>query len=1797
MSQTAVPPSSPRPPSPPLPIRRALRRVDARLRAAAVARGVGATTLVAAVGSSLGMAVDFAWTLPAPIRWTIWGSWAAAVALALAASVLRPLFRKARWIDLAAVAERVDPRLGERLTGSIALLDAGNHPNGSPALIAALAEDAAGHVGEFDPSLVKPAGRPLGRLALGLVAVAMVAAPSVARPDPFRTLALRFFAPWVDLDRIGWFALSVVPGDKVAAIGSDVRFEATVAPRFASTTALPDAATLEWTDEKGTEHRARMVARPADSSSARTFEATLPGLAGSIEYRVSTTAARSRAYKVTALEPPKPCDFTAEVRPPAYTKLPPSKAKDPSRIEAVEGSRVVLTFYSCVPFRKYELTWPSLPPTGPRKVEGRSEADWKHAKIALEAQAGGPFVLTLLQDYRHGIDGHPEARQLVVRPDAPPTLAIKGPPRTSEARPDDVLQLGVAARDDFAVASAELHYEIRKASSGAETRAGHVALKLEGLGTALARGVGSLPLRDLGLEPGDSLAYRVRVVDNRPAPKGPNEAWSEGGGIAITSKAEPMIAKDDRLRRESFQARLDAIRVANAANRRETEQLRYAADAAQRNGAAWDAGRDADLAAREVEARGVGDKLQLLARDLRGDPTFDPLARPTRQAAEVEGETGRAQLDRARQAPDSARRLVELRQADARLGALGGRLDEIRRRFDALAKLDLDRQKLRDLAAREDALAAQAALGDADRAKLAAEQEELRKALDDLLAQSPGLRAGLLAAQSGEAAKLAKEARALAEKQRAESRKTTEAPRASTPLLEIARAQKELEDDARRLALEVDDPLAENGRARLDTDAVKRAVDPIERGDLPDAVRRLEEAEDGLRRLNRDVEDVPLDAKALARRLARRQELLANDVAATLGDARRKDSLPADERAGLAERSKPLADRQGEIARLAAGLVPPEAQKAVARAAAQAAERAAGNLRDVKPGDSEALQNNARRALNQLADALADPGRLREEARRKLDEARKKEDEVLRDLERQIAETRPKPDKPDADARAATDLAEKIAPLAQKQEEAAAALAGLELEPRAIPQRDRAAARAARLARLIQAVKDQAPPRRPEPRPSPPARWHVLGPFPAIRAQIPFDLARPVDLGAVVKGPEGKIYAWKPAPAEGEDGKVDLGRIFNKNDNQSAFAVAEVVSPARRKARLSIGSDDALTLWLDGKQVFDFAGSRGFVAGQDKVEVELLEGVNRLVLRCGNGNGDWQFAVNTSPSPPEGFDADKAGRLREALASARGDAQAALARLEQKARGKMPADDLAAALADEQRLAAEDLALERSKPPEDDPTPRERAALDRQRIATALRNLPVAAEAPSLQLEAVRLAEAAARPDADPKLARLAAQAAEALARRLADALPPRELAAALAGAERALEAPEVQADPAQLADRQKAIAAELTHAPPAIAHLPSPSFDRAERAARDAAELAERARRPDPSKPAPTPAALTEALTQAAEALEKMATDPDPARPGDPARVAGVGTPPPVDRASPKDEEANVPSDPGLGLGPEQAARAADLARRQRQVRERLQAAMGERLGPQQDLRRESQRLGRDLAELRDRAKEMNAKSQWQATAAAELAGEQAPRAMEKGAEQLAQGRLDQARDAQRQAADLVERAARDAEDFAAGLRAEAAVAGDPGEAAADANASKNGLADARESLRGLSRRLSQAPPGPNGGAAAKAAAPEMRQAADSLRAAARAADKGPAAPPAGEPDPDNPNVTAEAAGVAEADLSALQDLVRKKAGRRWGELPGHLRTEILQLSKGRYRDDYARLIQLYFREIAVDAAKPEKP
>ncbi len=92
-------------------------------------------------------------------------------------------------------------------------------------------------------------------------------------------------------------------------------------------------------------------------------------------------------------------------------------------------------------------------------------------------------------------------------------------------------------------------------------------------------------------------------------------------------------------------------------------------------------------------------------------------------------------------------------------------------------------------------------------------------------------------------------------------------------------------------------------------------------------------------------------------------------------------------------------------------------------------------------------------------------------------------------------------------------------------------------------------------------------------------------------------------------------------------GQIDLGRIYGHDDDRAAYGYAEIQSPADRTAQMAVGSDDTLTVWLNGKEIYRFADRRGFEAEHSKFEVKLREGTNHLLVKCGNRGGPWQFAV------------------------------------------------------------------------------------------------------------------------------------------------------------------------------------------------------------------------------------------------------------------------------------------------------------------------------------------------------------------------------------------------------------------------------------------------------------------------------------------------------------------------------------------------------------------------------------------
>ena len=160
-----------------------------------------------------------------------------------------------------------------------------------------------------------------------------------------------------------------------------------------------------------------------------------------------------------------------------------------------------------------------------------------------------------------------------------------------------------------------------------------------------------------------------------------------------------------------------------------------------------------------------------------------------------------------------------------------------------------------------------------------------------------------------------------------------------------------------------------------------------------------------------------------------------------------------------------------------------------------------------------------------------------------------------------------------------------------------------------------------------------------------------------------------------------------------------------------------------------------------------------------------------------------------------------------------------------------------------------------------------------------------------------------------------------------------------------------------------------------------------------------------------------------------------------------------------------------------------------------------------------------------------------------------------------------------------------------------------EPGESAKPGEGAPHaGLASARDAQRQASRDLAQARESQTGGEkSAQSASAAMHQAASGLRAAAcpvEARRRRPRARRASPRRPPSATRRSRKPAATTAHLADLKEQIKARTGRNWGELPGHLRSEILQMSNGKYRDDYARLIGLYFREIAAgkdeSGAKP---
>lgn len=94
------------------------------------------------------------------------------------------------------------------------------------------------------------------------------------------------------------------------------------------------------------------------------------------------------------------------------------------------------------------------------------------------------------------------------------------------------------------------------------------------------------------------------------------------------------------------------------------------------------------------------------------------------------------------------------------------------------------------------------------------------------------------------------------------------------------------------------------------------------------------------------------------------------------------------------------------------------------------------------------------------------------------------------------------------------------------------------------------------------------------------------------------------------------------------DGRVVLDKVYRNTDHAAVYAVAWVNCPHEiADAKLLVGSDDYLTVWVNGEMVFSYNVRRRVGApDQDLIErITLKKGYNRIVVKCVDVIRGWNF--------------------------------------------------------------------------------------------------------------------------------------------------------------------------------------------------------------------------------------------------------------------------------------------------------------------------------------------------------------------------------------------------------------------------------------------------------------------------------------------------------------------------------------------------------------------------------------------
>ena len=133
-------------------------------------------------------------------------------------------------------------------------------------------------------------------------------------------------------------------------------------------------------------------------------------------------------------------------------------------------------------------------------------------------------------------------------------------------------------------------------------------------------------------------------------------------------------------------------------------------------------------------------------------------------------------------------------------------------------------------------------------------------------------------------------------------------------------------------------------------------------------------------------------------------------------------------------------------------------------------------------------------------------------------------------------------------------------------------------------------------------------------------RWQVAGPY--REAGKSFTALHDMAFDPELVDKAGAVE-WRVTDTD-DKGRLDLRKVFGAGSAQAACYVRCIVRvPEDQAAVVSLGSDDGAKAWLNGKVIGEKNVPRAYVVDEDQLPVTLQAGDNVLLIKVGQGGGDW----------------------------------------------------------------------------------------------------------------------------------------------------------------------------------------------------------------------------------------------------------------------------------------------------------------------------------------------------------------------------------------------------------------------------------------------------------------------------------------------------------------------------------------------------------------------------------------------